>query len=187
MKMIKVYSREYSNTPIRFGSDLVVFKNGEAEVSEDLYKKVKEMNFPIYTKEDMPEYKTPNQIDADVTIEEMKKEYLAEIDRLNNIIKAKDQKIEQLNIEVKTWKDEYEKTMKVETSEQTKKTSKNKENTTENLSNELKEVKEDLEKMSFAELKELATEESIKGVDKFTEETQKADLINLIISSYSSK
>lgn len=182
MNQVKVYSRSYQNVVVKFGTELVKFANGEAEISEDLYKKIKEMNFPIYTKEDQPQYKTANQIDADATIDEMKKEYLAEIDRLNNIVNAKNKEIERLNLEVKTWKEEFEKLSKQKDIKEEKKTSQNEEKSVEKeLSSELKEVKEDLQKMSIKELKELIEEEKIQGAEGLT---KKEDLINCIISSY---
>ena len=102
---MKVVSRIYSNQKLAIFGEVIEFKNGVAEISNDLFKKIVESKFPnIFKEGEAPQQKNADQIDTDKTIEVLKEEYNSEIDRLKNIITTKDKQIKDLKDEVKTWK-----------------------------------------------------------------------------------
>lgn len=169
--MKKVTSNIYIDKKILLFGEFIEFKKGEAEISDDLLKKIKETGYPnIYEKGQMPIQKSDNEIDADKTIQALKKEYLLEIERLNNIIKTKDQTITALNDDLKQWKEEVEKLK----------------GTKKELSKEEIETRKTLDSMSLEELKKLATEE---GMDKtqFEKIKKKSELVDYMISFYTAK
>lgn len=169
--MKKVISNIYIDKKILLFGEFIEFKKGEAEISDDLLKKIKETGYPnIYEKGQMLTQKSDNEIDVDKTIQALKKEYLLEIERLNNIIKTKDQTITALNDDLKQWKEEVEKLK----------------GTKKELSKEEIETRKTLDSMSLEELKKLATEE---GMDKtqFEKIKKKSELVDYMISFYTTK
>lgn len=185
MGKIKVLSKVYSNHKIRFGQEIIEFKNGVAEVSEDVYNAIVKSKFPnVYSeKEGIPVEKNFTEADANKILSEAKEDFESEIARLKNIIKTKDDNIKQLKEENKTWKKEVEKLKAGKVADEPKATKTKKE---QEEANEIEKLKEDLEKMSLEELKSLAIDEGMEESDvvKFEE---KSGMIDALISFYNGK
>lgn len=185
MGKIKVLSKVYSNHKIRFGQEIIEFKNGVAEVSEDVYNAIVKSKFPnVYSeKEGIPVEKNFTEVDANKILSEAKEDFESEIARLKNIIKTKDDNIKQLKEENKTWKKEVEKLKVGKVADESKATKTKKE---QEEVNEIEKLKEDLEKMSLEELKSLAIDEGMEESDvvKFEE---KSGMIDALISFYNGK
>lgn len=185
MGKIKVLSKVYSNHKIRFGQEIIEFKNGVAEVSEDVYNAIVKSKFPnVYSeKEGIPVEKNFTEADANKILSEAKEDFESEIARLKNIIKTKDDNIKQLKEENKTWKKEVEKLKVGKVADESKATKTKKE---QEEVNEIEKLKEDLEKMSLEELKSLAIDEGMEESDvvKFEE---KSGMIDALISFYNGK
>lgn len=185
MGKIKVLSKVYSNHKIRFGQEIIEFKNGVAEVSEDVYNAIVKSKFPnVYSeKEGIPVEKNFTEADANKILSEAKEDFESEIARLKNIIKTKDDNIKQLKEENKTWKKEVEKLKVGKVADESKATKTKKE---QEEANEIEKLKEDLEKMSLEELKSLAIDEGMEESDvvKFEE---KSGMIDALISFYNGK
>lgn len=174
--MKEIYSKIYINRSINFRGNVIEFNDkGIAKVNDNLFEEVKEANLPqiAIKKEEAKGIKTPNEKDADETIEVLKQEYLKEIDHLKNVIVGKDKEIEQLKEERDAWKNEVVKS------------SKKKESKKEDVKEETKEEKKadllkDLEKMTLEELVDLAKGENVT----LTNEEDKDIVIKELISFY---
>lgn len=190
MGKIKVLSKVYSNHKIRFGQEIIEFKNGVVEVSEDVYNAIVKSKFPnVYSeKEGIPVEKNFTEVDANKILSEAKEDFESEIARLKNIIKTKDDNIKQLKEENKTWKKEVEKLKAGKVADEPKatKTAATKTKKEQEEANEIEKLKEDLEKMSLEELKSLAIDEGMEESDvvKFEE---KSGMIDALISFYNGK
>lgn len=180
---MKVTSKKYRDQAISIFGELIKFQGNVAEISEELYDKIVASKFPnIYKEGEEPRAKSVNEIDADKTIEVLKEEYLAEIDRLKNVIKAKDDKIKGLKSEVETWKKEVEslKRQIPEIQVSQKKVEPQDEASDEN------DLRSTLESMSFNDLKKLAAEEGMEQ-GKIDSSKNKKLLIDALIEYYDSQ
>jgi hypothetical protein len=184
---MKVVSRIYSNQKLAIFGEVIEFKNGIAEISNDLFKKIVESKFPnIFKEGEAPQQKNADQIDTDKTIEVLKEEYNSEIDRLKNIITTKDKQIKDLKDEVKTWKKAVE-NLKKQIPAVVKEVPSNEKKLEENVDEKVEtdDIRTTLEKMPFEELKKLAIEEGLP--EKDIEKTKDAEsVISMLMVYYES-
>lgn len=166
--MKKIVSKIYANQKILVFGEVIEFKGEKSEISNELFTKLQKSSFPnIYEEGKETVKKSSEKEDADKTIEVMKKEYLSEINRLNNIIKSKDQEINQLKEDLQSWKEEVEKMKQVK----------------KEISEKEIETRKTLESLDMEGLKKLASEE---GMDEkeITKIEKKSELIDYMVSFY---
>jgi hypothetical protein len=178
---MKVFSAVHANTSISFAGTIIKFQGNTAEITEDLYKKIREVNYPHISAEEIS-LKTKEEKDFDKDLREVNKEYIEEIARLKNIIKSKDTQISELKKDNEDWKAQYQK----DTEELKRKLSSvqspapevaEEKNTEEDL-----QLKKELEGMKVSELEALAAEQGIPA-EEIKKAKLKAELIELILKT----
>lgn len=186
---MKIVSPVYANMKLQFGTKVIEFKNGEAEVSDETFAEIQKSGFPnIFKKGEQPGMKTDSRKEYDSALNDVSEQYMIEIDRLKGIIKSKDEEIATHKQEVKNWKDLYTsdiaklKAQLQTLSEAPLKATPPVEETqpTEELNPEEDAVRKELEAMKIVELKELAVKSEIPE-EAIKKATTKDALINLIM------
>lgn len=102
--MVKIKSRVYNQDLIIFG-EKISFKNGVAEISEELWQQIVDSKFPnIYKEGEEPEYRTKLEETLRKEVKEGNEEFVQEINRLKGIIKELKKTISQRDEEISSWK-----------------------------------------------------------------------------------
>lgn len=181
---MKIRSRVYANAALNFTKGVVKFKNGEAEVSEELYQEILDRNFPnIYKDGEMPEYKTKMEEKLRADVKEGNKEFMEEINRLKNIIDSLKSEVQRKDGEIISWKEALEKLkeeyntfkMKMSITPEPKKEAE--------VTDEKEMLRKDLQGMKKEDLVELAMSED---GGNFTKEEidgkKKEEIVEMILS-----
>lgn len=178
---MKVKSRIYSNQILKFNVGIIKFQNGNAEISEELWKEICDRNFPgIFKEGDEPEYKTRLEEKLRGEIQEGNKEFEAEINRLKGIIETQKQTIAQKDKEIENWKAVVEELKSNSNAGASKEDDVVKENPSTEVDDELLK---DLKSMKKDELIEVAkSEDGGSYSDEDLNGKTKEDIINMILS-----
>lgn len=191
---MKIISPIYQNMNLKFNGTMIVFKNGKAEVPEEVYEAIVKSGFPnIFKEGQSPGIKSNERKEYDTALKDVNEEYMIEIDRLKRVINAKNQEIIELKEQVNVWKTQYNtdvSKLKTQLSSITVESSKVEKTidpspTKEELEispvdEEEKALRDDLESMKMADLQTLAIKEGISE-DKVKKAGTKKVLIDLII------
>lgn len=103
--MVKVRSRVYSSQKIKLNGGVIHFINGNADISEELYRELVDRKFPnIYKEGDEPEYKTSLESKLRQEVSEGNEEFKNEINRLKNIIESQKVELAKKDEEIESWK-----------------------------------------------------------------------------------
>lgn len=103
--MVKVRSRVYNSQKIKLNGGVIHFINGNADISEELYRELVDRKFPnIYKEGDEPEYKTSLESKLRQEVSEGNEEFKNEINRLKNIIESQKVELDKKDEEIKSWK-----------------------------------------------------------------------------------
>lgn len=103
--MVKVRSRVYSSQKIKLNGGVIHFINGNADISEELYRELVDRKLPnIYKEGDEPEYKTSLESKLRQEVSEGNEEFKNEINRLKNIIESQKVELDKKDEEIKSWK-----------------------------------------------------------------------------------
>lgn len=161
---MKLFDKKIGNQIVNFNGKKVAFVNSVAEVDDAFGAEILKMGFPdIYEFGKQPVYETPKEIQMKTDFSEKEEWYKGECSRLRNIADSRKKQVEDLEAEVKLWKNEYEKEKAARLA------------LVENLSKEdkstsemLEEVESTHEKSEEVELKqsendEQSSEEEVKG------------------------
>lgn len=183
---MKIVSPVYVNMDLKFGESTISFKNGSAEVSEEVFAEIQSSGFPnIYAEGKNPGVKTKDRENFDKTLDELNKEYMAEIDRLKSTNAAKVQEIKELKQQLENLKAAYDKDVKELQSKLLSKVEtpspvvapaeiKVPAQTTEE-----QEVRKDLESMKLLDLQKIATDQGIE--ESLSKKLTKKELIDQIM------
>lgn len=177
---MKIVSPVYRGKINLFG-EIVDFTKGEAEVTEELFKKISAAGFPnIFEKGKAPGVITKERDNFEKSLKEVNEEYMQEIDRLKGIIRAKEQEIAEAKQQAEVWKNAYsEETEKLRN--QLISLTKAKETPVE--TKEETSVEEDLLKelngMKVPELRELAIGEGLDS--EIVSKATKSELVKMIL------
>lgn len=198
---MKVVSPIYQNMNLKFNGKMIAFKNGQAEISEELYDEIVKSGFPnIFQEGANPKVKTEERKEYDNALQALNEEYMLEIDRLKGIVETKNQEISEWKEQVRVWKELYKtdtEKLKAQLSKvqvntvipqespvvnEPAKEIKNEEasESAEILEDEEKAVRADLEAMKLTELQTLALKEGVEE-DKVKKAGSKKNLIDLIM------
>ena len=103
--MVKVRSRVYNSQKIKLNGGVIHFINGNADISEELYRELVDRKFPnIYKEGDEPEYKTSLESKLRQEVSEGNEEFKNEINRLKNIIESQKVELAKKDEEIESWK-----------------------------------------------------------------------------------
>lgn len=179
--MKRVVSRVYFNQDICFNNGTVQFRNGVADISDEIFDEIVERKFPnIFEEGKAPEYRTKFEEKLIDETNESNQELLNEIQRLKNIIESQKIELIKKDDEIKSWK----KAVEDLNSKKEDIDSEGKEGQEIKITeSDQKELIEDLRNMKKEELIETAksevggsfNDEDIKGKTK-------EEIINLILS-----
>ena len=107
---MKLFDKKIGNQTVNFNGKKVAFVNSVAEVDDAFGAEILKMGFPdIYELGKQPVYETPKEIQMKTDFSEKEEWYKGECSRLRNIADSRKKQVEDLQAEVKLWKDEYEK------------------------------------------------------------------------------
>lgn len=107
---MKLFDKKIGNQIVNFNGKKVAFVNSVAEVDDAFGAEILKMGFPdIYEFGKQPVYETPKEIQMKTDFSEKEEWYKGECSRLRNIADSRKKQVEDLEAEVKLWKDEYEK------------------------------------------------------------------------------
>jgi hypothetical protein len=180
---MKIVSPIYKGKINLFGEIVDFTARGEAEVTEELWKKISETGFPnIFEKGQTPGIISKERDNFDKSLKEVNEEYMLEIDRLKKIIHVKEQEVAEAKQQTEVWKNTYkEETEKLraqllaltKTPAETAKPAPAEESSIED------DLLKELEAMKVPELRKAALEEGLdaEAVGKAT----KSELIKMIM------
>jgi hypothetical protein len=107
---MKLFDKKIGNQIVNFNGKKVAFVNSVAEVDDAFGAEILKMGFPdIYEFGKQPVYETPKEIQMKTNFSEKEEWYKGECSRLRNIADSRKKQVEDLEAEVKLWKEEYEK------------------------------------------------------------------------------
>lgn len=107
---MKLFDKKIGNQIVNFNGKRVAFVNSVAEVDDAFGAEILKMGFPdIYEFGKQPVYETPKEIQMKTDFSEKEEWYKGECSRLRNIADSRKKQVEDLEAEVKLWKEEYEK------------------------------------------------------------------------------
>lgn len=107
---MKLFDKKIGNQTVNFNGRKVIFVNSVAEVDDAFGAEVLKMGFPdLYEFGKQPVYETPKEIQMKTDFSEKEEWYKGECSRLRNIADSRKKQVEDLEAEVKLWKEEYEK------------------------------------------------------------------------------
>ena len=107
---MKLFDKKIGNQTVNFNGKKVAFVNSVAEVDDAFGAEILKMGFPdIYEFGKQPVYETPKEIQMKTDFSEKEEWYKGECSRLRNIADSRKKQVEDLEAEVKLWKEEYEK------------------------------------------------------------------------------
>lgn len=107
---MKLFDKKIGNQTVNFNGRKVTFVNSVAEVDDAFGAEVLKMGFPdLYEFGKQPVYETPKEIQMKTDFSEKEEWYKGECSRLRNIADSRKKQVEDLEAEVKLWKEEYEK------------------------------------------------------------------------------
>jgi hypothetical protein len=107
---MKLFDKKIGNQIVNFNGKKVVFVNSVAEVDDAFGAEILKMGFPdIYEFGKQPVYETPKEVQMKTDFSEKEEWYKGECSRLRNIADSRKKQVEDLEAEVKLWKEEYEK------------------------------------------------------------------------------
>lgn len=107
---MKLFDRKIGNQTVNFNGRKVVFVNSVAEVDDTFGEEMLKMGFAdLYELGKQPVYETPKEIQMKTDFSEKEEWYKGECARLRNIADSRKKQVEDLEAEVKLWKEEYEK------------------------------------------------------------------------------
>lgn len=107
---MKLFDKKIGNQIVNFNGKKVAFVNSVAEVDDAFGAEILKMGFPdIYEFGKQPVYETPKEIQMKTDFFEKEEWYKGECSRLRNIADSRKKQVEDLEAEVKLWKEEYEK------------------------------------------------------------------------------
>ena len=103
--MITVKSRVYFNQALKFGEETISFKNGVAQISDELWNEILESKFPnIYKSGEEPEYRTKLEEKLRSEVKEGNQEFIDEINRLKRVIEGLKADCNRKDNEIAAWK-----------------------------------------------------------------------------------
>lgn len=186
--MVKVRSRVYNSQKIKLNGGVIHFVNGNADISEELYRELVDRKLPnIYKEGDEPEYKTSLESKLRQEVSEGNEEFKNEINRLKNIIESQKVELDKKDEEIKSWKKAVEDLQKGTPSSKEEKKEDDKEIKTE----EAEKGDEDIDDELFNELNTLTvkqliemgmTEEGGGFEEKDLKNKKKDEIIKMIMS-----
>lgn len=107
---MKLFDKKIGNQTVNFNGRKVTFVNSVAEVDDAFGVEILKMGFPdLYEFGKQPVYETPKEIQMKTDFSEKEEWYKGECSRLRNIADSRKKQVEDLEAEVKLWKEEYEK------------------------------------------------------------------------------
>lgn len=180
---MKIISPVYVNQAIKFNDFVIEFKNGSAEVSDELFFEIKRSGFPnIYEEGQNPGIKTKSAADFDKTIKELNTEYMEEIDRLKRVNAAKTQENKELKQQLENLKVSYAKDMQDLQRKLTQPAVQAEpiQQIDSPVISEEDEVRKDLEAMKVVDLQKIAADQEGVDVESFKKLTKK-ELVDRIM------
>lgn len=107
---MKLFDKKIGNQIVNFNGRKVTFVNSVAEVDDVFGAEILKMGFAdLYELGKQPVYETPKEIQMKTDFSEKEEWYKGECARLRNIADSRKKQVEDLEAEVKLWKEEYEK------------------------------------------------------------------------------
>lgn len=107
---MELFSRKAGNKRININGKLIQFKNGVATVEDDFGAEVLKLGFPdLYEKGKEPAFQTPKEVQLKSDFKDKEEWYQKELARVTNVSEARQRKINELEAEVRVWKEEYQK------------------------------------------------------------------------------
>lgn len=107
---MKLFDKKIGNQTVNFNGRKVTFVNSVAEVDDAFGAELLKMGFSdLYEFGKQPVYETPKEIQMKTDFSEKEEWYKGECSRLRNIADSRKKQVEDLEAEVKLWKEEYEK------------------------------------------------------------------------------
>lgn len=107
---MKLFDKKIGNQTVNFNGRKVTFVNSVAEVDDVFGAEILKMGFAdLYELGKQPVYETPKEIQMKTDFSEKEEWYKGECVRLRNIADSRKKQVEDLEAEVKLWKEEYEK------------------------------------------------------------------------------
>lgn len=107
---MKLFDKKIGNQTVNFNGRKVTFVNSVAEVDDAFGAEILKMGFAdLYELGKQPVYETPKEIQMKTDFSEKEEWYKGECARLRNIADSRKKQVEDLESEVKLWKEEYEK------------------------------------------------------------------------------
>lgn len=105
---MKLFNRKAGNKTINYNGKNVKFVNCIAEVEDEFGQDVLKLGIPeLYEHGKQPVFETPKEVQMKSDFKDREEWYKKEIARLTNVNTANKKKIEELEVEVQNWKDEY--------------------------------------------------------------------------------
>lgn len=105
---MKLFNRKAGNKTINYNGKNVKFVNCIAEVEDEFGKDVLKLGIPdLYEHGKQPVFETPKEVQMKSDFKDREEWYKKELARLTNVNTANKKKIEELEVEVQNWKDEY--------------------------------------------------------------------------------
>lgn len=104
---MKVKSNVYANRTIRFEDQNIVFTGNSADVSDDVWAKLKNSGLPVFNS--LPEDKSKTEKDFDSDVQALNKGYQAELSTLHTRIENLKDQLKSSKTETENWKSLYEK------------------------------------------------------------------------------
>lgn len=107
---MKLFDKKIGNQTVNFNGRKVTFVNSVAEVDDSFGAEILKMGFAdLYELGKQPVYETPKEIQMKTDFSEKEEWYKGECSRLRNIADSRKKQVDDLESEVKLWKEEYEK------------------------------------------------------------------------------
>lgn len=162
---MKLFDRKIGNQAVNFNGRKVVFVNSVAEVDDAFGEEILKMGFAdLYELGKQPVYETPKEVQMKTDFSEKEEWYKGECARLRNIADSRKKQVEDLEAEVRLWKDEYEKERQARLA------------LVENLSKDTESIPE---KLDENESERLENDEQSGEVESVSEETLREELASL--------
>lgn len=107
---MELFSRKAGNKRININGKLIQFKNGVATVEDDFGAEILKLGLPdLYEKGKEPAFQTPKEVQLKSDFKDKEEWYQKELARVTNVSEARQRKINELEAEVRVWKEEYQK------------------------------------------------------------------------------
>lgn len=106
--MTKIKSKVYINTAFRFGKLIVTFKNGIAEVTDEVAQKMIDAKLPVILEgESFVKTKIQKTDESNAEIDKLHEEYLVKMEQKDEIIKTLKGQLENQKNLTATWQKKY--------------------------------------------------------------------------------